>query len=168
MEPEDWEAFARWGDDAMARLAYAIPFSYSHEATRRWTAEQALQNGAGDVFRWVITDATGEPVGTINTHTCDPHAGTFAYGVAVEARHRRRGHAAAAIRLVLAYVFGELGYQKATVHVYAFNPASAALHEHLGFALEGRLRRMVDTAGQHHDTLVYGLTREEFCAGIEP
>ncbi|HET7095418.1 MAG TPA: GNAT family N-acetyltransferase, partial [Thermomicrobiales bacterium] len=62
----------------------------------------------------------------------------------------------------LRYFFDELGYQKAHVHVYAFNAASIRLHERLGFQREGRLRRMLFTGGQFHDVLVYGLTLEEF------
>ncbi|MGI8643788.1 MAG: GNAT family N-acetyltransferase, partial [Thermomicrobiales bacterium] len=58
----------------------------------------------------------------------------------------------------------ELRYQKVTVQVYAFNESSIALHEQLGFQREGRLRRLVYTGGQHHDVLMYGLTREEFGA----
>ena len=36
------------------------------------------------------------------------------------------------------------------------------LHERLGFTLEGRLRRMIYSNGQHHDLLYYGITAEEF------
>jgi len=39
-----------------------------------------------------------------------------------------------------------------------------ALHERLGFTLEGRLRRMIYTEGTFHDKLIYGLTQEEFAA----
>ncbi len=163
VEPEGWEAFHRWReDDDASRLGYAVPLPRSREATRRWTAEQAQQSGEGDTFRWAIANLADEPAGTINTHSCDRRAGTFSSGVAVEAAHRRHGHAAAAIRLGLRYFFGELIYQKATVHVYAFNTASAHLHERLGFQLEGRLRRMIYTEGAHVDVLVYGITREEF------
>ena len=167
VEPEDWEAFHRWDeDDETSRHAYLVPFPRSQAATRRWTEEAALRQPEGDVCRWVIANAAGDPVGTINTHTCDRRNGTFGYGVAVEEAHRRHGHAAAAIRLVLRYFFAELGYQKATVHVYAFNGASARLHERLGFQREGRLRRMILTAGEHADVLVYGITREEFFGAI--
>ena len=113
----------------------------------------------------MIVDRDDEPVGTINTHSCDRRVGSFSYGIALAPRAQGRGYGGEAIRLVLRYFFLELGYQKVHVHVYAYNDASRLLHEHLGFVQEGRLRRMAYTAGRHWDVLVYGLTREEFAAG---
>ncbi len=40
------------------------------------------------------------------------------------------------------------------------------LHEHLGFQCEGRLRRMEFTQGHYADHLLYGLTVEEWRAGL--
>ena len=59
-----------------------------------------------------------------NTHTCDARQGTFRYGVAIRREHWRRGYASEAIRLVLAYFFRELRYQKLTSMVYSFNERS--------------------------------------------
>lgn len=169
VEPEDWPLFARWNqDDESARRLYTIPFPQPAEATRHWTAEASAARPDDDRMRWIIEDAGGEAVGTISTHDCDRRHGTFSYGVHVDAAHRGRGHAGAAIRLVLRHYFGELRYQKANVWVYAFNDASIALHERLGFRLEGRMRRSVFTAGAFHDVLLFGLTDDEFAAVAEP
>lgn len=163
VEPADWEVFDEWNqDDEMARCAYVVPFPRSREAMKRWAERTAIQESEGDAFRWVITDQAGDVVGSINTHTCDRRAGTFAFGLTVSPPYRRRGYASQAILRILRYFFEELGYQKATVNVYAFNTASIALHEGLGFQLEGRLRRMVFTRGAHADLLVFGMTPEEF------
>lgn len=53
------------------------------------------------------------------------------------------------------------------MHIYAFNTASQALHERLGFQQEGRVRRMIYTDGQYHDELIYGLTGDEFAARFD-
>ena len=165
VEPDDWPLFhAMNQDDQVARAAERIPFPQSREAVRRWTEQAATQEPTNDRFRWVIVDAADEPVGTINTHTCDRQSGTFSYGVALLPNAQGHGYAPEAIRLVLRFFFTELAYQKVTVHVYEFNAGSRTLHEDLGFVPEGRLRRMVYTAGRHWDTLVYGLTKEEFAA----
>ncbi len=165
VEPEDWPLFARWNeDDDSARRLYSIPFPQPEEAIRRWTAETASVRPDDDRMRWIIGIADGESVGTISTHGCDRRNGTFGYGVHVDAAYRGRGYAGEAIRLVLRFYFGELRYQKANVHVYAFNAASIGLHERLGFRPEGRMRRSVYTAGAFHDVLLYGLTDDEFMA----
>ena len=106
----------------------------------------------------------GEVVGDLTTHHCDPHAGTFSYGINVRREHRRKGYARDAIALALRYYFQELRYQKVTVYVASFNEASARLHERLGFQQEGRLRRTIFTGGAHCDELIFGLTAEEFAA----
>lgn len=167
VEPEDWRWFAAWGkDDLVSRAADAIPFPESREAVRRWTERQATREPRNDRFRWVIAPLgeEAEPVGTINTHSCDRRVGSFSYGVALAPGDEGHGYASEAIRLVLRYFFEELGYQKAEVHAYEFNAASRRLHERLGFVQEGRLRRMAFAGGRHWDVFAYGLLREEFAA----
>ncbi len=164
VEPADWEHFYRW-DTAypdMARFTHEIAFPPTHEATREWVEDQSRQSGEHDRFRFSIETLAGEFVGTINTHTIDQRCGTFRYGLAILPEHQRKGYAAEAIRLLLRYYFHEKRYQKVNVDVASFNEPSIRLHESLGFVLEGCLRRVVYTEGQYHDSLIFGLTREEF------
>jgi RimJ/RimL family protein N-acetyltransferase len=163
IEPGDWEVFFRWNqDDGMTRALDWVWFPQSREAVRRQAEEASLRRPENDAFHWVIEDTAGSVVGSIATHDCDRRNGTFAYGINVAREHRGQHYAGEAVALVLRYFFEELRYQKVTVHVYAFNEASIRLHERLGFRQEGRLRRMVYTRGQHFDSIIYGLTAEEF------
>jgi RimJ/RimL family protein N-acetyltransferase len=163
IEAGDWEAFHRNDEDSeQARLCYEISFPRSTDGTRRWAEEAARAAPAEDVFRWSIENAAGELAGTLNTHGCDRRCGTFSYGVAIFRAHWRKGYASEAIRIVLRYYFEELGYQKCTVSVYAFNQPSLQLHARLGFQVEGRLRRMIYTGGRYHDEFRLGITAEEF------
>ena len=165
IEPGDAATFYEWDKDSdMGRFLDRVWPPVSLESQRRFTERTSAQE-PGDNFFYVIENLQGETVGMINTHDCDRRSGTFAYGVAVRAAHQRRGYAVEAIRMVLHYYFEELRYQKVTVHIHSNNPASAALHENLGFQLEGRLRRTVFDGGQFVDDLVYGLTMEEFNDG---
>jgi RimJ/RimL family protein N-acetyltransferase len=162
-EASDWEVYFAWDqDDEQARRLYTIPFPQSPTAVREWAEREASRTRDGDEFRFVIENQAGEVVGDLTTNRCDPRVGSFSYGIAIRREHRRRGYATDAIALVLHYYFHELRYQKATVSVYSFNTESARLHEKLGFTLEGRIRRMIYTDGEHFDELVYGITVEEF------
>jgi RimJ/RimL family protein N-acetyltransferase len=116
----------------------------------------------GDLYRWVIENREGHAVGTIHTFECDRRNGTFKYGLSIDRDFWGQGYAQDSIRLVLKYYFMELGYQKVTPHVYEFNERSIRLHVKLGFQLEGRLRSMLYSNGQHYDELHFGLTRDEF------
>lgn len=124
--------------------------------------ESEMQQRFGDAYRWVAENAEGLTVGTINTFACERRNGTFKYGIAVARGHWGHAYAKEMIRLVLRYYFDELGYQKVTPHVYAFNERSLRLHQSLGFTQEGRLRNMIYTDGQYYDEIHFGLTKTEF------
>ncbi len=163
LEPADAEHFIRWNmDSERARHLDFLWPPVSEAGVRAWVEEQSRKKLENDAYHWVIETLAGEPAGSIATHHCDSHAGTFSYGLDIAREHQRQGLATDAIRLVLAYYFHELRYQKAAVAVHSNNPASIRLHERLGFCLEGTLRRMVFTQGQYFDLLWFGITREEF------
>ena len=163
IEPEDAGHFIQWNRDSERgrNLDFLWPPT-SDASVREYATSQAHRHLEGDAFHWMIEDASGQAVGSIDTHHCDPRNGTFSYGIAIGVEYRGRGCAAAAIRLVLRYYFDELRYQKVTVTVHADNPASIQLHEKLGFQREGVLRRMFYTGGAYVDVIWYGLTAEEF------
>lgn len=171
VEVSDWEFFHQmdWQTTDFGRTTDEIWFPSSKASSQMWAEQQAKQSAANDQFRFVIEALeSGEPVGTINTHTINRRVGTFMYGVAIAPHHQRKGYAGEAIRLVLRYFFFEKRYQKVNAEVYSFNQPSIRLHERLGFMLEGRLRRLVYTDGHYHDALIYGMTREEFEATPDP
>ena len=163
VEPSDAETFFRWNfESEMGRALEFLWPPVSLAQVKAETEAQALKKLEGDAFKWMIEDAAGAAVGAINTNECEPHNGTFSYGVNVAPEHRGKGYAAEAVLLVLRYYFEELRYQKVTVGVDAFNESSIALHEKLGFAREGTLRRMKFTRGEYFDVHLYGMTREEW------
>ncbi len=163
IEPEDWEAHYLWDQDTdMSRAVAFVWPPGSKVRAKKWAEEQAVRKGDDDALYLQIETLDGGHVGTLSTQNCDRRVGTFNYGVAIMDAHQRHGYASEAIRLILRYYFEELRYQKVTVEVYGFNAASIALHERLGFQLEGRLRRMVYTRGEFHDQVWFGMTAEEF------
>jgi RimJ/RimL family protein N-acetyltransferase len=165
MEPTDWAIFHENDEDTeVARMCYEIPFPRSTVGSMKWAESVATTPPQDDCYRLAIENRDGELVGNLNTFECNRRCGTFKYGIAILRPHWRKGYASEAIRLLLRYYFGELRYQKVTVHVYDFNDTSLQLHQKLGFQVEGRLRRMIYTAGQYHDEVVLGLTAEEFAA----
>ena len=167
VEPTDWQHHFEWDRDSeMARALDHVWFPASQAAARRWAEEQSLRKPENDVYFFEIETLDGQHVGSISTHNCNPHNGTFSYGLAIKPAHQRKGYAAEAISLLLRHFFHELRYQKVTVNVYSFNEPSIRLHERLGFQREGRLRRMIYTRGAYHDELFYGLTAEAFAATL--
>ncbi len=159
----DAAAYQPWNHDTdQARALWQIPWPRSPEGDERWAEQEAGRGASGDNIRLVIAGADDQAIGDITTHDCDPRVGTFSYGVSIAVGHREQGYATEALGLLFRYMFHERRYQKAWVAIYAFNAASIALHEQLGFTREGQLRQMTYTAGTFHDQYIYGLLREEW------
>lgn len=161
-EAGDGAPFRDWDrvDTDSARTLYEIQFPLPTAAE----PSAAPPPHPGDDFPFVIETLDGVLVGAIHTQHCSLRSGTFSYGLGIFPPYRQQGYASEAVRLVLRFYFEERRYQKCSVEVYSYNPASIRLHERLGFTLEGRLRRMIYSGGAYHDLLIYGLTAEEFAA----
>ncbi|MEO8971796.1 MAG: GNAT family N-acetyltransferase [Ktedonobacteraceae bacterium] len=163
IEPSDWEHHFAWDKDSdMLRRVDRLYAPRSQEAMRQWAEKASMREVNDDAYFFEIENLVGEQVGIISTQKGNTRDGTFQYGVAIRREHWRKGYASEAIKIVLRYFFQELRYQKVTTPVYSFNDASIHMHEHLGFQLEGHLRRMIYTQGQFYDELFYGMTEEEF------
>lgn len=166
VEPTDWELLddLDFSDTDGGRMTDEIWFPSPREEAKAWAERESKRGADNDKFCFQIERLDHELVGNICTHTVNRRCGTFMYGLSIRPTLRRQGYASEAIALVLRYYFHERRYQKVNVEVYSFNQPSMRLHESLGFVQEGRLRRMQYSAGQYHDALIYGMTREEFDA----
>lgn len=149
-------------DSEIDRYQSEIYFPFSSEPDHTELEKRRKREPGDDSFFWIIENLEGENVGYINTFDCERRVGVFKYAIVIRRPYWRRGYAREAIKIVARYYFRELGYQKLTSLVYSFNQPSLQMHEKLGFVFEGRLRRTAYTKGRHYDTIVFGMTREEF------
>jgi len=119
---------------------------------------------ADGVIMFAIENAEGINVGGISLHSRDEKNGLFSFGVVISLQHRRKGYAEEAIRILLKYGFWERRYQKCNSACAHTNDGSIALHRKLGFIEEGRRRRELFFNGEYYDSMLFGMTREEFDA----
>jgi RimJ/RimL family protein N-acetyltransferase len=68
------------------------------------------------------------------------------------------------MKICLRYAFLELGLQRVTLGVFAYNPRAQRSYEKVGFQLEGRTRQDILREGKRGDTLWMGILREEWFA----
>lgn len=164
-EPGDTEHFylINREQDVDRSLDMVYPPS-SRARIQQWVEKSALEGfRENQEFAFQIeVIATGEHVGSIDTHHCNPRQGTFEYGLSVREQFRGNGYASEAILLVLRYYFFELRFRKAEPGVFAFNDASLAMHHKLGFVEEGRRRQHGYSHGELHDLVLFGMTADEF------
>jgi RimJ/RimL family protein N-acetyltransferase len=66
------------------------------------------------------------------------------------------------MKLCLQYGFLELGLQRVSLGLHAYNPRALRSYEKAGFRMEGRTRQDVMREGKRTDTLWMGILRDEW------
>lgn len=105
----------------------------------KFVLKQYLQNAALDIYtikqlRLVICNHSHEAVGAIDLFDFDPLHSRAGIGIMVAQPHRRNGHAAAALGLLLRYCSQTLQLHQVYCAVTATNTASIKLFRQNGFA----------------------------------
>ncbi|HUV30536.1 MAG TPA: GNAT family protein [Acidobacteriota bacterium] len=134
----------------------------STEMLREFLAKYADCKDVDGTIIFAVETHEGVDVGGISLHGRHMKNGTFSLGLTIGRPHRMKGYAEDAARILLRYCFHEQRYQKCNSACIHTNEASIKLHEKLGFLGEGRRRRHLFFNGQYYDSVLFGLTREEF------
>ena len=82
-----------------------------------------------------------------------------------DAADRGKGFAREALRLALAYAFGELNLYRLSAIAPEYNERARHILERAGFALEVRRRQAIARDGKRWDALAYGMLRDEWVNG---
>ena len=149
----DSDGERRWGQTELPRTL---------EASRRWLDELLTKPRDGDRAFLAIENTAATVVGSISVDETNRRLGIFSYGIGLFAPYRRRGYGTEAIVLMLRFYFDELGYQRCETGINAFNQPSLALHEKLGFTVEGVRRRAFYTQGRYGDVVMVSILDDEF------
>jgi RimJ/RimL family protein N-acetyltransferase len=167
VQPDDVKLFAKYAEDSeLNRLAGDTKFPYNPERDRR-SLEKELDEDAdkSDDAYLLIETLEGKFVGTIQLYHTDRRHRTAEFGLVLDNRKAwGKGYGSEAVRLLLRFVFRELGYEKVGLSAYEFNTRALALYEHLGFQHEARRRSAIYTDGRRWDELYMGMTRAEYDA----
>lgn len=73
-----------------------------------------------------------------------------------------KGYGTEAMKLGVQYAFLELGVQRVSLGVHAYNPRAQKSYEKVGFRLEGRTRLDMLREGRRTDSLWMGILRDEW------
>lgn len=165
-EPDDLEFETKYEESTIdQRRGWKAFPPRSSVARKAWNDEAAAAKPEGDAveFRLAIARRSDNLiVGSINPHGIDVINGTFKFGISVGEEHKGHGYAGEAVLLLLRYMFDERRFQKCGSEAHDYNAPSIALHRKLGFVEEGRIRRNMFVGGGYHDTMLFGMTVEEF------
>lgn len=163
VEPEDGEFFYEsLTDTSIQNYVSDIRIPMSLQACKDWAMNEAVKGNDRESTTLVIEDNHHNKVGMVDPNSEDRRVGVFTCGLWIKPEFQRKGYATEALNLVLKFYFEQLGYQKFNSGIVSYNTASIKLHEKMGFVYEGRIRRDVLSEGKYYDTILYGLTIEEY------
>lgn len=150
-------------------LRYYAWTSRTEEAVRafvrQFVDEQAHQPRRR--FQLAITlSGDGELIGNAGIRRKPENEWEADIGYELAPAHWGLGYATEAARALVDHGFREMSLHRISSWCIAENAASARVLERLGLRLEGRLRENEYFKDQWWDTLLYGLLRDEWEAGL--
>lgn len=159
---ELWLTEEQSDSEAVHFLNYGITLPQSTEDAQAFGERYALFKNQEERIMFSIETLDERLIGGINIHSMNKKNGTFETGSRIYRPFRGQGYGFEAKVIVLRYAFHELRFQKYNIRCLATNQPMIHHANRLGCQSEGRIRRHIYTAGEYHDELIFGLTREEF------
>jgi RimJ/RimL family protein N-acetyltransferase len=130
-----------------------VPSPYTEADAREFLANRTERAFA------IADRVSGQLLGAIGAREEDEGRVEVGYWIAREARGR--GVATRALRLLVAWSFGELGADRVQLITDPANVASQRVAEKAGFQREGTLRSWVEIKGARRDAIMYSLLPED-------
>lgn len=137
----------------------------AHRPKTRDVAEaefkKTLENPESRFFT-VIHKETGEQLGNLVLYNIHTYERWCHWGILLDKRFWRQGYGTEAARLLLWYVFVDLGFNRLKSDTHMRNEASWRFQESLGFVREGVMRQDKYIHGEYVDDVLYGMLRDEY------
>ncbi|GIP37882.1 SPBc2 prophage-derived uncharacterized N-acetyltransferase YokL [Paenibacillus sp. J31TS4] len=162
IQPEDWENHYRNRFDTPARrlLEYAVELPPTISEAKAFA--ERFSEFSSNRLMFTIENLNGENVGGVNLNSIDERNGTFSIGIQIDRNYRGNGYGTRAIHILLKYAFFERRLNKFNNSVLEGNVASAAMLRKVGCVQEGVRRQVVYTNGRYYNSILYGLTKDEY------
>ena len=98
LEPSDLDALYGWENDTDVWRVSGTLAPFSRHVLSRLIEEQQFDIYATRQMRLVVESLAGEMVGAVDLFEFDPHNRRAGVGIIIDAAHRRKGYALAALR----------------------------------------------------------------------
>ncbi|WP_028612852.1 GNAT family N-acetyltransferase [Paenibacillus harenae] len=166
IQPEDWESHYINRFDSPARRLLECAVELPPTVTEAKSFADRYSDFSSNRLMFTIEDLDGENVGGINLNSIDERNGTFSIGIQIDRDHRGKGYGTRAVHILLKYAFFERRLNKFNDSVLEGNEASAAMLRKVGCVQEGIRRQVYFTDGRYFDSILFGLTKEEYVERI--
>ena len=151
----------RWDNDADMSFLDGGSFRPKTHEVAREEFEKTLKSGKSMFFS-IILKEDGEQIGNIVLFNILEYHRRCHWGIKLGKEHWRNGYGTEAARLLISYVFDDLGFQRLKSDTHESNVASMKFQESLGFVKEGTFRKERYVRGKYLDDICYAMIREDF------
>ena len=139
-------------------------FYISKEYDKKWI-EDKIFNNLHQVYLAICLKDTEELIGYLGIYEIDFRNRKAQWaGINILKTYSNKGYATEASKLMLKYIFEELGINRFHGYWLESNKASIRMAEKLGFETEGILRDFVFKKNQFHNVLLMRILRENYNA----
>jgi RimJ/RimL family protein N-acetyltransferase len=153
------------GDDEVTRfLPYASWRSLAD--AQLWFERMSILGARGESCQYVIVErSSGLAIGTCLLFRYEEGSGRAEVGYVLGRQYWRQGLMSEALAALVGSAFRNLELRRLEAEVDPLNLGSRRLLEKTGFTAEGLLRKRWVDKGAAHDTIIYGLLRDEWQPG---
>jgi len=163
LEKDDAETIARWSEDTRFLRLHDTNAALPQSVEQVAESISKSNSGLDEIQFGIRTTANDQLIGTIGLHEIEWSNRCAWLGIGIgDPAHWEKGYGTEALRLVIAYAFGELNLHRLSLTVIAHNVRAIALYERAGFVREGVFREFGERDGERYDLLLYGLLRREW------
>lgn len=162
-ELADIPALHRWSNDpAMWSMLGGWHFPFSSRSTEEWVKGRKDGNLTDQV--WCIDTPDDGVIGTLNLVNIDWKNKSAFHGMMIgNENHRGKGYALDALFSIMRYAFMELGLNRLDGDMIAYNQRSIRFYlDKGGWKHEGVRRQAYFRAGEFHDKVIVGITRDDY------
>lgn len=163
LETSDVERLHKWQNDAKLRdtvMGYRFPIS--RDRVTDWIGKLGRDESTPARAIYAVSYRS-ECVGTVQLYNIDYISRTASIGsLVVASENQTTGIGQVATLIVIHFGFKGLNLNRLEGETLASNRPTVNALERCGFQLEGRRRQSFFAGGIAHDTLIYGILRDEF------
>ena len=160
---DDADAISEGVNDPEVILSVpSIPSPYSRYDAMRFIEFATKVLAESEEFHLGVRLDGGLLVGMCALGNIDRKNGRGELGYWIDRRHRGRGYAKEAVRLMLGFGFTRLGLNRIYARVLDGNRASAELLRSVGFSMEGISREDTLSGGKYSDSRILSMLKKEY------
>jgi len=163
-EPEDYLPINKWrNNSSVNEFLSGNKLIVSKERERKWV-EQVIHDDSRNIYFAICLTENDEMIGFTSINKIDLRNQKAEWGGTIigEEKHRGKGYAKEAVKLMLDYLFSEYLIHKCYGYCLEEHAVTESLLKSFNFKKEGLLRDDVFKGGKFHNKLVYSVLRDEY------